>query len=260
MKVYIVCICHPTCFIQHANPFALSFNVKSKVATDIFLPVILSKFVDSNDEKPRRGKTWEWIKRRHQLGSVQNIIKELIVEDRYAFSGWHLKICFGWVWRTSKLLGRWSEFSSLLFKLISIWCVSFFYCYNFAERFSFVESFEIRSSNIRNGVIRMKYWMNNGINRSNMKIVLDKPENVGWKICSRSNFHPTRFFFMQHDFFFVLLFFRSVKPIQHFIQHGIFVMLDEMLGRFNKAFNTRVIFKIFECFFEWIISVIKLIV
>ena len=130
MKVYIVCICHPTCFIQHANPFVLSFNVKSKMATDMFLPVILSKFVDSNDEKPRRCKTREWIKWRHQLGSVQNIVKELIVEDRHAFSGWHLRICFGWVWRTSKLLGRRSELSSLLFKLILIRCVSFFYCYN----------------------------------------------------------------------------------------------------------------------------------
>ena len=49
--------------------------------------------------------------------------------------------------------------------------------------------------------------------------------------------------FIQQDFsstnmiFFFLLFLRSVKPIQHFIQHGIFVMLDEMLDRFNKAFR-----------------------
>ena len=36
-------------------------------------------------------------------------------------------------------------------------------------------------------------------------------------------------------FFFFLLFLCSVKPIQHFIQHDISVMLDEMLDRFNKA-------------------------
>ena len=40
--------------------------------------------------------------------------------------------------------------------------------------------------------------------------------------------------FIQHDFsasnmIFCLLFLRSVKPIQRFIQHGIFVMLNEML-------------------------------
>ena len=61
MKVYIVCTCHPTCSIQHASPFILSFTVKSKVATDMLLPVILSELVDSDDEKPRRGKTGEWI-------------------------------------------------------------------------------------------------------------------------------------------------------------------------------------------------------
>ena len=54
--------------------------------------------------------------------------------------------------------------------------------------------------------------------------------------------------FIQHDFssfimsfsfsfFFSLLFLRSVKPIQHFIQHRIFVMLDEMLDQFNKVFT-----------------------
>ena len=53
-----------------------------------------------------------------------------------------------------------------------------FYCYYFAERFSFVEPFEIRRSNIQNDVIRMKCWMKQGVNRSHMKIILDEPENV----------------------------------------------------------------------------------
>ena len=75
----------PNIFIQEASLFILSFNIKSTMATDMLLPVILSELVDSDDEKPRRTKTREWIKRRHQLGSFQNIIKELIVEDRYAF-------------------------------------------------------------------------------------------------------------------------------------------------------------------------------
>ena len=99
-------------------------------------------------------------------------------------------------------LDWWSESSSLLFKLISIWYVRFFYCYYFAKCFSFVESFEIRSSNIWNDVIRMKCWMKQEVHRSNMKIILDEPKNVGRKTYSQSNFHPTQFFFIQPDFFF----------------------------------------------------------
>ena len=48
MKVYIGCTCHPTCFIQHTSPFILSFDVKSKMATDMLLPMILSELVDSD--------------------------------------------------------------------------------------------------------------------------------------------------------------------------------------------------------------------
>ena len=62
MKVYIVWTCHPTCFIQHASPFILSFNVKSKMATDMLLPVMLSELVNSDDEKAGRSKTQERIR------------------------------------------------------------------------------------------------------------------------------------------------------------------------------------------------------
>ena len=51
----------------------------------MLLPVVLSELVDSDNQKPPRGKTGEWIKQRHQLGSFQNIIKQVIVEDQYAF-------------------------------------------------------------------------------------------------------------------------------------------------------------------------------
>ena len=57
MKVHIVCTCHPTCFIQHTNPFILLFNVKSKMAMNMLFPMILSELVDSDCEKSRRGKT-----------------------------------------------------------------------------------------------------------------------------------------------------------------------------------------------------------
>ena len=51
----------------------------------MLLSVILSGLVDSDDKRSHRVKTREWIKRGHQLGSFQNIIKEVIAEDRYAF-------------------------------------------------------------------------------------------------------------------------------------------------------------------------------
>ena len=62
-------------FIQHESPLVLSFNVKSKMAADMLLLVILSELRDSDDEKSRRGKTREQIKQTHQLGSLQNITK-----------------------------------------------------------------------------------------------------------------------------------------------------------------------------------------
>ena len=93
-------------------------------------------------------------------------------------------------------LDRWSESSFVLFKLISIWCVWFFYCYYFAE--CFVKSFGILSSNIQNDIIRLKCWMKQGVNQSNRKIVFNEPENVEWKNCFKSNFYQTWFFFIQN--------------------------------------------------------------
>ena len=47
--------------------------------------MVLTKLVDSDDEKPHRGKTREWIKRRGESGYFQNIFQELKVEDRMGF-------------------------------------------------------------------------------------------------------------------------------------------------------------------------------
>ena len=47
---------------------------------------MLNELMDSDDEKPRLGKTrWNWIKRREEKGYFNNIIKELRVEDRLGF-------------------------------------------------------------------------------------------------------------------------------------------------------------------------------
>ena len=104
----------------------------------MLLPVILSELVDSDDEKPRPGKTRGWIKRRHQLDYFQNKIKELIVEDRYAF-----KKRF---WMSVE------DFEIVLkhiYDLISSQEIQVGHRPVLSERFSFVESFEIRSSNLK---------------------------------------------------------------------------------------------------------------
>ena len=62
---------------------------------------------------------------------------------------------------------------------------------------SFVESFKIRSSDI--------HHENEMLDETRSKPIQHE-KFVGWKIYSRSNFHPTRFFFIQHDFFFFCYF------------------------------------------------------
>ena len=52
---------------------------------DIVMLVVLNELVDSDDEKPRRGKTRDWIKRRKEKGYLNNIVKELKIEDRFGF-------------------------------------------------------------------------------------------------------------------------------------------------------------------------------
>ena len=80
MKVFIVCTYHPTCKSMHSF-----IRCQIKDGDRHAFTSILSMLVNSDDEKPRRGKTREWIKWRHQLGSFHSIIKELNVDDRYAF-------------------------------------------------------------------------------------------------------------------------------------------------------------------------------
>ena len=45
----------------------------------------LNELLDSGDEKQKRGKTREWIKRRKERGFFTNIVQELVLEDRNGF-------------------------------------------------------------------------------------------------------------------------------------------------------------------------------
>ena len=53
--------------------------------TSAALVLVLNELMDSDDEKPTRGKTREWVKRREQSRCFNNIVKELKVEDRLGF-------------------------------------------------------------------------------------------------------------------------------------------------------------------------------
>ena len=55
---------NPTLFIQHDK-----FKMEDLVSV-----IILNELVDSDDEKPTRGKTRQWIKRRNEKRYFTNII------------------------------------------------------------------------------------------------------------------------------------------------------------------------------------------
>ena len=52
---------------------------------DLAAAIVLNELMDSDDEKPTRGKIRKWIRRRKERGYFTNIIQELIVEDRHGF-------------------------------------------------------------------------------------------------------------------------------------------------------------------------------
>ena len=81
---FFMCAALSTRFIKHSNaqesPFILYFNM-----ADLVTLVVLNELMDSDYEKPQRGKTRNWIKRRHERGYFNNIIQELRKEDRFGF-------------------------------------------------------------------------------------------------------------------------------------------------------------------------------
>ena len=73
-----------TRFIKHSNAQESPFILYFKIA-DLVTLVVLNELKDSDDEKPQRGKTRNWIKGRHERGYFNNIIQELRIEDRLGF-------------------------------------------------------------------------------------------------------------------------------------------------------------------------------
>ena len=68
---------------------ATSSNIIDKIrklqtkmaAKEVAMVVILSELADSDDEKPTRGPTRSWIKRRKENDFFETMIRELILED-----------------------------------------------------------------------------------------------------------------------------------------------------------------------------------
>ena len=73
---FSICAASSTRFIKHSSAQESPFIVTL---------VVLNELTDSDDEKPQRGKTINWIKRRHERGYSNNIIQELRIEDRFGF-------------------------------------------------------------------------------------------------------------------------------------------------------------------------------
>ena len=81
---FSVCAASSTRFIKHSNAQESPSILYFKMAYLVTL-VVLNELMDSDDEKPLRGKTRNRIKRRHDRGYFNNIIQELRIEDRFGF-------------------------------------------------------------------------------------------------------------------------------------------------------------------------------
>ena len=81
---FSICAASSARFIKHSNVQESPLISYFKMA-DLLSLVVLNELMDSDDEKPQRGKTRNWIKRRPERGYFNNIIQEFRVEDRFGF-------------------------------------------------------------------------------------------------------------------------------------------------------------------------------
>ena len=79
---FSICAASSTRLIKHSNAQESPLILYFKMADPVTL-VVLNELMDSDEGKPQRGKTRNWIKRRHKRG--YNNIQELRIEDRFGF-------------------------------------------------------------------------------------------------------------------------------------------------------------------------------
>ena len=76
-KISAKCICaiYPTstCMFIH-------WQFKMAEADDFAIMILLNELMDSDDEKPKRGKTRKWVKRRKEGSFFTNIVEELVLQ------------------------------------------------------------------------------------------------------------------------------------------------------------------------------------
>ena len=169
------------------------------MASDMLLPIILSELVDSDDEKPRRSKTREWIRRRSQLGLYETLIKELIIEDRLSFKEMFRMSVGDFVAVLSQIhdLIAPQEFQGGPRPISSDERLALAIRYMATGESFHSLSFQFRISRkavsyIVKGccdawtglprIIRSKCWMKEWVNQSNTKIALEESEKVGRKV------------------------------------------------------------------------------
>ena len=166
------------------------------MASDMLLPIILSELVDSDDERPRRGKTREWIRRRSQLGLYETLIKELIIEDNLSFKEMFRMSVEDFEPVLSQIhdliapqefQGGISSDERLALAIRYMATGESFHSLSFQFRIS-----RKAVSYIAKGccdawtglprIIRSKCWMKEWTNQSNTKIALEESEKVGRKV------------------------------------------------------------------------------
>ena len=77
-RIIYICTLSSNIIVQHFKDKMVDTRALGQV-------IILNELVDSGDEKPHRGKTRRWVKRRSDWRYFNNIMKELRVEDRTGF-------------------------------------------------------------------------------------------------------------------------------------------------------------------------------
>ena len=141
------------------------YNCKLTMETEqSVMLVVLSRLIDSDNEKSTSRKNRSWMKRRSVGRYFNNVIRELMIEDRV------------WVQRnvSDESRGLWIYFKIYRYNSFPQEVILCILCIWWRHR-----------------------WLNVGwkrlLNQSNMKTMLDEAIKCYMKVCSEVNFHPTYF-------------------------------------------------------------------
>ena len=160
---------------------------------DIATLLVLHELVNSDDEKPHRGKTRKCVKRRSERGYFNNIIIELRIEDLTGFREMFRMNVTDYEFILTPISDLISSQDWLLSRLVCdlLFFLSFCGTPQIIDIRMSVKTFETHSNAY---VLHSTQWLKTKClmklhsNASNMKTWFDEPENVGRKVWSRTNF------------------------------------------------------------------------